>query len=177
MHNFTPAAEGETIVFGARRPGYSSKAVPNTEIDGWIEYMKQQGIKRVCCLLPPDQLEFYEGNLLDRYQEVFGESNVCHAPVDDYQLSAREDLWETIIPFLESSEAAGEPVVVHCSGGSGRTGHVLAAWLAKSRGIPPSEAISLVEAHGRNPMEAVESENATKAELLELLDPEEHDDA
>ncbi|MEW6495955.1 MAG: protein phosphatase, partial [Cyanobacteriota bacterium] len=45
-------------------------------------------------------------------------------------------------------------VVVHCSGGIGRTGHVLAAWLASARGFSNNAAIAAVRKTGRNPYEA-----------------------
>ena len=169
MHKFTPAAEGEATVFGASRPGYSSNDVPADAVVEWISFMRRNGIKRVCCLLPPDQLTHYRTNLLNMYMEEFGEDRVCHAPIKDYHLSSATNLRRKIIPFLEASVAAGEPVVVHCSGGSGRTGHVLAAWLIRSRACSPGEAISLVETTGRNPREAVQCGNATESELVELL--------
>jgi protein-tyrosine phosphatase len=45
--------------------------------------------------------------------------------------------------------------VVHCSGGIGRTGHVLAAWLVAGRGFSRHSAITAVKRRGRNPYEAV----------------------
>ncbi len=45
--------------------------------------------------------------------------------------------------------------VVHCAGGIGRTGHILAAWLVSVRGFSNQDAISAVIRTGRNPHEAV----------------------
>ncbi len=58
MYKFAPACEKEQIVFGAARPGYTDKNVQD-----WIEFMKRQYIKRVCCLLPAQQLASYPGFL------------------------------------------------------------------------------------------------------------------
>jgi hypothetical protein len=44
---------------------------------------------------------------------------------------------------------------VHCSGGVGRTGHILAAWLVAGRGFTHQEAIATVQKTGRNPYEAI----------------------
>ena len=59
--------------------------------------------------------------------------------------------------------------MIHCWGGNGRTGHVLAAWLVAARRLSSMEAIEAVEATGRLPREAVLAGNATLDELIELL--------
>ena len=59
--------------------------------------------------------------------------------------------------------------VIHCWGGNGRTGHVLAAWLVAARGLSPIEAIEAVEATGRLVQESVLAGNATLDELIKLL--------
>ena len=48
-----------------------------------------------------------------------------------------------------------EKVVVHCSGGVGRTGQVLATWLVAKYGLSNQGAIDIVRQTGRNPYEAV----------------------
>ncbi|MFZ2071680.1 MAG: protein phosphatase [Halobacteriota archaeon] len=167
--SFTPASEGEQIVFGAQRPGYNSRPVDPSDIQEWISYMKAQGIERVCCLLPQSQLKYYEVDLLNTYRKEFGQDNVCWAPIEDFRLCKTAILKEQILPFLKDSDIKGKRVVVHCSGGSGRTGHVLAAWLVFKRGFCEQEAVVAVRKMGRNPYEAVNRGNATKEELDELL--------
>jgi hypothetical protein len=73
-YKFAAAQQDEPIVFGASKPGYS-----NQKVDVWISFMKEQGIKKVCCLLCQKQLTRYS-NLLGIYQQQFGEDNVCWAP-------------------------------------------------------------------------------------------------
>ncbi|MBH8578456.1 dual specificity protein phosphatase family protein [Nostocaceae cyanobacterium CENA369] len=147
MYKFAPACENELIVFGAARPGYSHQKVHN-----WIEFMKHQDIKRVCCLLPNKQLASYS-NLLNTYQQEFGEKQVCWTPIEDFHLADLETLTQQIFPFLIEANKQTEKVVVHCSGGIGRTGHVLAAWLVSVRGFSNKEAIAAVKKTGRNPHE------------------------
>jgi protein-tyrosine phosphatase len=166
---FAPASKSEQTVFGAERPGYASLSVGGCQVQEWIAFMKNHGIRRVCCLLSEEQLGYYKQDLLEVYRGEFGKGNVCWAPVEDYYLAEKDILAETILPFLVQSDEKSEPVVVHCAGGIGRTGHVLAAWLALARKFSIRDALSAVKEMGRNPLEAVEAGNATIDELYALL--------
>ena len=131
--------------------------------------MKEQGIRRICCLLPRSQLSYYHDDLLQAYRDAFGEANVCWVPVQDYYLIYPTTLGEQVLPFLAESDKKKKPVVVHCSGGIGRTGHVLAAWVVFGRGFHREAALRAVKEMGRNPYEAVYCENATMDQLNCLL--------
>ncbi len=124
---------------------------------------------RVCCLLE-SQLSLYASDLLEAYQTAFGEEKVCWAPIMDFQLVEENLLTGTILPFLGDSVHREEKVVVHCSAGSGRTGHVLAAWMVYGRGMTNEEAIGTVKAMGRNPHEATMGDPTREAKLESLLD-------
>jgi protein-tyrosine phosphatase len=149
LYKFAPASENELIVFGAARPGYR-----DAEVAKWIEFMQQHNIKQVCCLLPESQLIRYS-DLLGTYRKIFGSDRICWAPVADFELVDRDILLDRILPFLASANNQGERAVVHCSGGIGRTGQVMAAWLVSARGLSNQEAILAVKKTGRNPYEAV----------------------
>lgn len=148
MYKFAAAWENEAIVFGAAKPEH-----PNAKVRDWVSFMKRQGISRVCCLLPDKQLAHYS-DLLGTYQQEFGINHVCWAPIEDFHLCELETLTKKILPFLTQADFEGEKVVVHCSGGIGRTGHVLAAWLVSGRGLSNKAAIAAVRRTGRNPYEA-----------------------
>jgi len=168
-YKFAAAQKDEPIVFGASRPGYSAQ-----ELETWLSFMKEQGIKKVCCLLDDKQLARYS-NLLEIYQQVFGTDNVCWVPIEDFHLAKLENLTQKILAFLKEAEQQGNKVVVHCGGGIGRTGHVLAAWLVSNRNLSNQEAIAAVKKTGRNPYEftifaALRGKNPFKAmKELDLL--------
>lgn len=115
--------------------------------------MNGQGIERVCCLLAEDQLARYP-NLLECYQQTFGIQNVCWAAIADFEICDRATLCNTILPFLGASDRDRQKTVVHCSGGIGRTGQILTAWLIFARGFTKATAIKAVRKMGRNPYEA-----------------------
>jgi protein-tyrosine phosphatase len=165
---FAPARFEEKVVYGAQRPGYPSESVDLAHVRDWISFVQKNGVRRVCCLLPSKQLAYYRVDLLDTYREAFGKPNVSHAPIEDYHLCDDGILERTILPFLIDSDEAGTPVVVHCSGGFGRTGHILAAWLVRRRGLSVDDALEIVSRE-RNPREAIHFGYATEKGLRCLL--------
>lgn len=171
MYRFVSASENEPIVFGSARPGYGK-----VQVNEWVEFMLNQNIQRVCCLLPKSQLTRYS-NLLDTYRQTFGLDQICWAPIKDFHFASPEVLMHQILPFLAVANQNRERVVIHCSGGVGRTGHVLAAWLVAGRGLPNKDVITAVQQTGKNPYEAIiaapfKGRNPWKvaAELNSLLD-------
>jgi hypothetical protein len=94
---FGAASPEEKIVYGAQRPGYPSRDVDGTHVRDWLSFMQQRGIRRVCCLLPTKQLAYYRVDLLDKYRETFGESNVCRAEIEDYHLCDHATLERRIL--------------------------------------------------------------------------------
>jgi protein-tyrosine phosphatase len=149
MYKFASASENEPMIFGSARPGYSDE-----QVNEWIEFIQNQGIQRVCCLLPQSQLRRYS-NLLGVYRQTFGLDQVCWTPIEDFHFANPKIFIHQILPFLALANQRHEKVVVHCSGGIGRTGHVLAAWLVAGRGFSNKAAISAVKRTGKNPHEAV----------------------
>ncbi|MEF8774533.1 MAG: dual specificity protein phosphatase family protein [Halobacteriales archaeon] len=167
LRRFASAAPGEFVVFGAAAPGVRATD-PATAVDGWVEAAREQGIMRIVVLLSREQLSPYS-NLVETYRSSFGEDRVLHAPVPDHELADEETLTDRVLPFLRAADAAGEPTLVHCRAGLGRTGHVLAGWLVHARGYDPEAALTAVADTGRVPREAVAAGNATKQELRSLL--------
>jgi protein-tyrosine phosphatase len=169
-YGFGPAAKGEKLVFGSQRPGNPGKFIHRQVVDDWVVFIKGQGIQRIICLLPEEELKYYplEGGLLGLYAEVFGPDKVLWAPTPDMQLPTGEAV-RHILYFLHAAVEQGEKAVVHCSAGLGRTGLVLAAWLIYGHRMTERKAIRTVEEQNRSPREAVLYGNATEAELMKVL--------
>jgi protein-tyrosine phosphatase len=162
--HFGPARSGENTAYGARMPDLFP-----TGILEWANFVRGQGVTRVCCLLDERQLAGFPVNLEAEYKRLFGAGRVLMLPVADHHLCPQQALVESILPFLRAADVEGERAVIHCWGGNGRTGHVLAAWLVAARGLSPMQSLEAVEATGRLPREAVLAGNATLQELIELL--------
>jgi protein-tyrosine phosphatase len=150
MYRFAPAAYQELIVFGAAKPKYSK-----TSVEQWIKFMQAKKIEKVCCLLERASLNRYSVDLLATYHQEFGQQCLLWQPLKDFQIPESQILIEKIIPFLITADEKHQKIVVHCAGGVGRTGIVLAAWLVSRRGLSNSQAIAAVKQNKRNPNEAV----------------------
>ena len=171
MYKFAPANQQETIVYGSAKPKYTQKGVAR-----WINFMQEQDIKRICCLLEKERLNRYQTDLLENYYKNFGRENILWKPLQDFQIPQSTILINSILPFFISAQKQKEKVVVHCSGGIGRTGIVLATWLVSYRGLSNQDAISAVKQNKRNPHEAIiaallrcQNPNLAKQKLDALL--------
>ncbi len=54
---------------------------------------------------------------------------------------------DTILSALRAADAAGERIVVHCSGGSGRTSLGMGLWLVEKYGLTPEQAAKEIAEH------------------------------
>ena len=81
-----------------------------------------------------------------------------HLPVADMGAPSMEQI-EQFVTAVEDSLARRRPVMVHCMGGRGRTGTLIACYLVK-KGMKPWDAIKYVRKRRHGSVETPEQEDA-----------------
>jgi len=104
------------------------------ERNDFIDKCKKNKLKVVCVLTETEEFKKYSGidGLLDFYREECG-LVVYNRAIPDFQIPTSGDLMNNILD-LTLHLAKGENCLIHCAGGSGRTGMVVAA-IVKNLGV------------------------------------------
>ncbi|HRA46562.1 MAG TPA: dual specificity protein phosphatase family protein [Thermomicrobiales bacterium] len=89
-----------------------------------------------------------------------------HLPVPDFTPPPPAALAQ-IVAFVQSHNALGEAVAVHCRGGLGRTGTAMACILV-SRGATADAAIARIRAQRPGSIETIAQEEAVRAFAAQL---------
>lgn len=163
-NNFSRVSERDALAFGSSRPGFPSKSVTADDVQAWVQFMLDKGIKRVLSLLGDDEAEeYYPGINIDQLMtEAFGSDNYTRTSV--FVPTART----TMSDALAAAKIASEPIVMHCSGGEGRAALAMGLWLVDSYGLAPTDACREIdEETGRNEGIARRTSAAKLAHLVE----------
>jgi len=145
--NFGPATLSENeLVHGCERPGCGKVfdapgAIAPSEVGVWADFMKGKGIKRVLSLLNEKEYTYYAG---DGYKGELVNANGFDPEkvtlVDVYKPGAAQES----LAALQAAKNANEKLVLHCSGGKGRTGLILAQYLCSLEGYGPEQASKVI---------------------------------
>lgn len=118
----------------------------DTSLDAALTTLQQAGASAIITLMPHSELT------RDGVEEIAERCRVLdlawfHLPVADEQVPLEdfEQAWPAASQQILDRLQAGQALAIHCKGGSGRTG-LIAARLLIAAGLPPSEAIALVQA-------------------------------
>ena len=74
---------------------------------------------------------------------------------------------DIILNALRAADAAGERIVIHCAGGSGRTSLGAGLWLVEKYGLTPQEAAKEISEHATTIRVVRNPDSAKLATLIE----------
>ena len=135
-----PRVDGQLLLTPC--PGTQQVALPLA-----LDQLRLAGAHGVLTLMTEAELARLALSQLGPQVEASG-MRWFHLPIEDDQApdAAFEQAWQQALPQLTGLLREGKHLVIHCKGGSGRTGLVAAALLV-SLGQPQQEAMAAIRAH------------------------------
>lgn len=107
--------------------------MPKPEVED-LQALKDKGIKAIVCLLE-------DGTIVESYEKNGFEK--LWLPIIDDKAPTIEQV-EKLIQFMDEQDKKGNQVSIHCKGGRGRTGTMIASYLI-SKGSSFDEAMKLID--------------------------------
>lgn len=136
-------------MYWVRKNIIGGSPIPYTEDE--IREWKRNGVKKVLVLPEDWEIEESWGDV-NYYFSVLKENGLkyLHVPIPD-GYAPTDEQFEKIMKWLN-----GDGNLVHCVGGIGRTGTVIAAYLIVKEGLNVDEAIEEVRAHKPGAVQTIE---------------------
>lgn len=123
-----------------------------------IAKIKEANITHVLTLVSNDELTKYKvPTLLSEFEN--NQITVFQSPIVDYGLPTQEQM-KTILSWLQKQVKAKNNILIHCVGGLGRSGTVMAVYAKKYLGKTGEEAIKYVRSiRGEDAVETKEQQD------------------
>lgn len=128
------------------------------DLESDLNQITTNGITNVVTLVSTDELTHYGvPTLLEKYEASGLE--VLHSPIPDYGLPSPDQM-KSILIWVHKKIKAKENVLIHCVGGLGRSGTVMAVYAKTYLGKSGEEAIQYVRSiRGEAAVETQEQQN------------------
>lgn len=113
-----------------------------------IEFVKNENISAIVCLVEEDEIEIQDNEHntgMKAYINILKEKQIelLHSPIKDFN-APTIDQTEFILNWIKQKLNENKKVMIHCKGGQGRTGTIIAAFLIREYGYTADEAITTV---------------------------------
>ena len=135
----------------------------NNPMEAEVNFLKKNGI---AVLLNLGDMEYF----YDEYRQLF---RVIDEPIVEFQPPSRQQMERIVRIFMSLKQGAA--MGVHCAGGAGRTGTVLACVIGKMEKIPGAEAIRKIRAMRPGSIESTSQEKFIQSYLEQFSLAQDHD--
>ena len=128
------------------------------DIESDLKMINENEITNVVTLVSTEELTHYGvPDLLNRFENSGIE--VLHSPIADYGLPGADQM-KTILIWVHKKVKAKENILIHCVGGLGRSGTVMAVYAKAYLGKTGEDAIQFVRSiRGQDAIETAEQQN------------------
>ena len=124
-------------MYWAERGRLAGSCMPRSAEE--LRGIRRSGIRRVVVLPEGHEIADHWGDAPSYFEALSAfDLEFLHEPVPDMEAPTFDQLVE-ILRWI-----GGAPSLVHCIGGMGRTGTVIASWFIVERGMPAPEALDTV---------------------------------
>ena len=114
--------------------------IKNNKLAGCGQIKNKQQISDIKKLKIDSILTLTEKPILNTFKKDF---NYLHIPMIDFSFPGLKKI-NKAIDFIEEEEKGKRVILIHCKGGTGRTGLILVCYLIKFENFEPDKAIAKI---------------------------------